>query len=197
MHMQIQICFRLLIHEYSLPCRRPLGGVGGRGIEQNLLTVYDQWRNLHARQDFGLSHREQVPYFFGLCMSFRREVLLKVNGFDPYFPINAGEDLDLGYRLVRAGYQLRYNPAAIVYHQHSDNEEKLKRVQYNWYYWSYLAKRRNGFQRWRLYAGTLRRLLTDTLADLLLRRNKSLVRLDLEIFQIKMEAMHAAAQIRD
>ena len=64
-------------------------------------------------------------------MSFRWDVLIKVNGFDPFYTINAGEDLDIGYRLVRAGYQLLYSPEAVVFHQHSDNEDRLKNIQYN------------------------------------------------------------------
>ncbi|MFH1969179.1 MAG: glycosyltransferase, partial [Verrucomicrobiota bacterium] len=147
-----------LLDAYRQPARRPLAGVGGRGVEEHVVTLYDRWRRLHARQDFGPARRDNVPYLFGLCMSFEREALLKVNGFDPFFPTSAGEDFELGYRLQRAGFMLRYTPEAIVYHQHSDDsEERLKRIQYNWYYWSYLAKHRTRSHPWTLYAGTLRR----------------------------------------
>ncbi|MEM2943568.1 MAG: glycosyltransferase [Methanomassiliicoccales archaeon] len=48
-------------------------------------------------------------------MAFRREVLEKVGGFDPWF-ITA-EDIDLNYRAVEAGFSIKYNPNAIVYHR--------------------------------------------------------------------------------
>ena len=173
------------------------GGIGGRGVECHLEGLYDRWRNYHARQDFGPRSRQNVPYLYGLCASFKRKVLAEVGGFDTFFPVNAGEDLDLGYRLKRAGYHLGYTPEAVVYHQHSDTHESLKRVQYRWYYWSYLAKKRTGFHPWTLYAGTLRRLVMDSLADLVLRRDLQLVRLDIEIFAIKLRAIgHAARSLR-
>jgi GT2 family glycosyltransferase len=181
-----------LLQAYRLPSQVSIGGVGGRAVDVNTQSVYDRWRTLHAKQDYGLAPRENVPYLFGLCMSFRREALVKIGGFDPFFPINAGEDLDLGYRLLKAGYRLRYTPDAFVYHQHSDTEEKLKRIQYNWYYWSYLAKKRTGFHPWTLYAGTLRRLFTDTLADLIIRRDPKLSQLDVQIFKIKLAAIRDA-----
>lgn len=170
-----------------------LAGIGGRGIESNIQTVYDKWRALHARQDFG-RFRRQVPYLFGLCASYKREILLRVGGFDAFFPKNAGEDVDLGYRLRKAGYKLYYIPEAVVYHQHSDTEESLLRVQYNWFYWTYFAKKRSGLHPWTLFAGTLRRLFVDTLSDLLLQHNIELVLLDLKVFRTKMEALFRASR---
>ncbi len=170
-----------------------LAGIGGRGIESNICTIYDRWRALHARQDFG-RFRRQVPYLFGLCASYKRELLLRVGGFDSFFPKNAGEDVDLGYRLRKAGYKLYYIPEAVVYHQHVDTEESLLRVQYNWFYWTYFAKKRANLHSWTLFAGTLRRLFIDTLADLLWQRNIELAILDLKAFRVKMEALIQAVR---
>lgn len=165
-----------------------LGGIGGRGVESNVQTIYDRWRAIHARQDFG-SSRCQVPFLFGLCASYKREVLLQIGGFDTFFRINAGEDVDLGYRLRKAGYKLYYVPEAIVYHQHSDTKDSLLKVQYNWFYWTYFAKKRAGLNPGTLFLGTLRRLFTETLTDLLLRRDVELAILDLIIFKTKIAAL--------
>ena len=182
-----------LLESYAQPSSKPLAGVGGRGIESNIQNLFDRWRSLHARQDFGPRPRDGVQYLFGLCMSYYREAILAVGGFDTSYPINAGEDFDLGFRLMRRGYLLRYTPEAVVYHQHSDDEARLKRVQSNWYYWSFLAKRRTGYNPWTLVAGTLRRLITDTMTDLFLRRDLALAKLDLEISWIKLRALFKAA----
>jgi GT2 family glycosyltransferase len=186
----------VLLRAYRQFSHPRVAGIGGRGIESNVQGVYDRWRALHARQDFGPKPRCNVPYLFTLCASYRREILLQVGGFDLFFPINAGEDVDLGYRLRRAGYKLCYTPDAIVYHQHVDTEESLKRVQHNWFYWSYLAKKRTRLHPWTLFAGTLRRLFVDTFADLLLRRDPDLVRLDLEMFCVKMQALFEASRTK-
>lgn len=169
-----------------------LGGVGGRGIESREESIYDVWRKLHGGQDFGSVYRREVDYLYGLCCSFRRKALEQVGGFDPFFPINAGEDLDLGYRLQRAGYYLSYQPEAFVYHQHRDTRESLLRVQYNWVYWNYLTRKRNGLPVRGVYLGVFKRLLLETAGDLLVRRSPRLAALDLAIFARKLSALRAA-----
>lgn len=60
---------------------------------------------------------KDVPW--GTCtnISFRREPLLAVGGFDEQFPLPVyGEDVDLGLRLGKAGYRLVTNPRAVVSH---------------------------------------------------------------------------------
>jgi glycosyltransferase involved in cell wall biosynthesis len=183
-----------LLNAYHHPQSKTLAGVTGRGIEIHIENVYDRWRAIHAKQDFGPNIRDNVPFLFGLCMSFRREILLEIGGFDPFFPTNAGEDYDIGFRLKKAGYWLRYTPEATVLHQHSDTEEKVKRVQYNWYYWGYLARKRTKDKPWFLVLGTIRRLFTDTLVDILIRRDLKLAQLDMQIFLIKMNAMYSASR---
>lgn len=50
-------------------------------------------------------------------ISFRRDILNKVNGFSSFLPPKeGGEDVDLGYRIQQLGYKIKCNPNAIVYH---------------------------------------------------------------------------------
>ncbi len=51
-----------------------------------------------------------------LNLSARREVLSAVGGFDERYPLPAGEDSDLSYRLRAAGHTLLFEPAARVRH---------------------------------------------------------------------------------
>ena len=46
----------------------------------------------------------------------RRSAILEVGGFDESMPV--GEDVDLCWRLVEAGFRLRYEPIALVAHEH-------------------------------------------------------------------------------
>lgn len=72
-----------------------------------LLPVLYNWRRLSK----------------GLCLctlhaSARREDLVGVNGFDEIFDGRWGdEDLELGYRLEKAGAKIRWSASALVYHQ--------------------------------------------------------------------------------
>ena len=101
----------------------------------------------------------------------------------------------MGLRLNKAGYTLRYLPEAIVFHQRQDDHASLRRAMYQWYYWAFIAKAKNGAHPWTLGAGTLRRLLwSDTWPDLITRRDPALVKLDVELAVVKMQAVFAAAQ---
>lgn len=71
----------------------------------------------------------------GANMAFRRELFDQLGGFDVALdvgtPTNGGGDIEFFYRLVAAGYALRYEPAAVAYHVHRRDEETLKRQIYN------------------------------------------------------------------
>jgi glycosyltransferase involved in cell wall biosynthesis len=58
---------------------------------------------------------------------FRKTVFLEEGGFDPDFPIAAGEDADFSYRLATRGYKMIFHPDAIVYHHHPDTLVKYLR----------------------------------------------------------------------
>ena len=56
---------------------------------------------------------------WGTCtnLSFRKEILEKVGGFDTSFPFRlGGDDTDLGIRINKAGYKIKMNPDAIIFH---------------------------------------------------------------------------------
>jgi hypothetical protein len=55
---------------------------------------------------------EHVP---GCNMALRRDALLAVNGFDPRFR-QAGDDVDLCWRLQEAGHWITFAPGAVVWH---------------------------------------------------------------------------------
>lgn len=56
---------------------------------------------------------------WGTCtnLSLKREILEKVGKFDTNFPFRlGGDDTDLGIRINKAGYKIKMNPDAIVFH---------------------------------------------------------------------------------
>jgi GT2 family glycosyltransferase len=67
----------------------------------------------------------------GANMAFRRAALAAVGGFDPDLdagtPAAGAGDLDLFHRLLRAGFLLRYEPAARVRHHHRRTMDELRR----------------------------------------------------------------------
>ena len=72
----------------------------------------------------------------GANMAFRRDVLLDLGGFDDALDtggsLPGGGDLDIFYRVVRAGYPLVYEPATLVFHEHRRELDALRRQYESW-----------------------------------------------------------------
>jgi GT2 family glycosyltransferase len=72
----------------------------------------------------------------GANMAFRRDVLLKLGGFDEALdtgaPLPGGGDLDIWYRVIRGGYALVYEPRYLVFHQHRREVKELRRQYWSW-----------------------------------------------------------------
>lgn len=71
--------------------------------------------NFHFQYKLLLQHylhqtaRDNTPPFWAVCGAVRREAFLAVGGFDTRDRHPAFQDLQLGYRLKRAGYHIRLN----------------------------------------------------------------------------------------
>ena len=182
-------CLEVLLNGYSAP---QIGGVGGQGIEVNVRSLADRWRKAHASQSHGRAPKD-VPFLYGLCMSFRRKALHQIGGFDVAFRTN-GEDMDIGLRLNAAGFRLRYLPDAKVYHQRTDDLDSLQRTMEAWYSAAYRALCVNQSHPWRIFAGTVRRICTDPLHDLIAERDLELAHLSWRIGWIKLLALWRMAR---
>ncbi|RJS78263.1 glycosyltransferase family 2 protein [Candidatus Bathyarchaeota archaeon] len=120
-----------------------VGGVGGRVIP------YGQNRRFYVKISTGvvgkvsksglvignfdlpLRNPIEVDSFIGCNMSFRRDLLLKVGGFDENFGgTGYRDDTDLCLRVKSLGYKLIFHPGAIVWHKF-----KGKNAGNNWFYW--------------------------------------------------------------
>jgi len=58
--------------------------------------------------------RTRVPYAPTAALAVRRTALQSIGGFDPALQI--GEDVDLVWRLIEAGWRVRYQPSVTVTH---------------------------------------------------------------------------------
>ncbi len=91
-------------------------GVGG----PNLPPLGDQWiadcvANAPGRPQHVLLTDCEAEHIPGCNMAFRKESLETIGGFDPQFR-NAGDDVDICWRLQEKGWTLGYHPAAKVWH---------------------------------------------------------------------------------
>ncbi|MGC8785923.1 MAG: glycosyltransferase family 2 protein [Anaerolineae bacterium] len=102
-----------------------VAGVGGYleapedVLQQNIFARFEAYVT-HC-----VYHAGTEPYVGGFecpaggtnSMSYRREVLLEVGGFDETFPYAAGEDADLKWRVAEQGYRLLYVPVKVAHLQ--------------------------------------------------------------------------------
>lgn len=91
-----------------------VAGVGGysRPYSANKFSLYEQARTFVT---YGL-HAEKVDGAGGLNMSFRKEVLREIGGFDPRFT-SVADDADINRRLTILGYRLKVVPSISVRHR--------------------------------------------------------------------------------
>jgi hypothetical protein len=65
----------------------------------------------------------------GANMAFRRSIFEEIGPFDPALdvgtPTNGGGDIEMFYRVLKAGHALRYEPEALVAHRHRRDWDQL------------------------------------------------------------------------
>ena len=93
------------------------------GCEVQVDTLDEYHETVAHPEKRRLTHRRRhrlLPWYFYLTgnASAPREALLRVGMFDEQFTGYGHEDIELGYRLQRAGLPIRYHPEAVNYHWH-------------------------------------------------------------------------------
>ncbi|MGO9455028.1 MAG: glycosyltransferase [Candidatus Binataceae bacterium] len=62
-----------------------------------------------------LTGENTAEHLAGCNMAFTRAALMRIGGFDAQFT-SAGDDVDICWRMLNAGFRLGYSPAAFVWH---------------------------------------------------------------------------------
>jgi len=94
----------------------------------------DVRENNELRKLFFLSEKDWYPRFMGTNMSYRKDALLEVGGFDEFFKFSH-EETDLGLRLGYIGKEIKNLDQATVYHVPTSGRNRNNAVRYdvNWY----------------------------------------------------------------
>jgi N-acetylglucosaminyl-diphospho-decaprenol L-rhamnosyltransferase len=87
------------------------------------------WTRAYRRDTESSAHARETGWLSGACMLVRRSAFSTLGGFDEGFFMYF-EDVDLGYRLGKAGYINMYEPAAVVIHSgaHSTTTDSARMV---------------------------------------------------------------------
>ena len=88
----------------------------GRGIAS--------WKRGFVVHSRGEVDKTDTFWISGGSSIVRRELFVKLGGFDTLYNPFYWEDIDLSYRARKSGYNLEFNPASIVEHRHEEGAIK-------------------------------------------------------------------------
>lgn len=80
--------------------------IGSYDDKPGARNFLSQYKNLFHHYTHQISC-ENASTFWGACGAIRREAFWAVGGFDEYYRYPSVEDIDLGYRLKQAGFQIK------------------------------------------------------------------------------------------
>jgi GT2 family glycosyltransferase len=116
------------------PSRRRFPTVTGTIVRRTpLRLVVPQRRHFHL-DETPPDEPVQADWMLGGFLLLRREMLVELGGFDEGFRLY-GEDIDLAYRAMQAGWERWYVPQAVVRHEHTAETDKrwlTRRTLWHW-----------------------------------------------------------------
>jgi GT2 family glycosyltransferase len=80
-----------------------IGSYDDTPAADNFLSQYKNLFHHYTHQN----GKEKASTFWGACGAIRRDVFMEVGGFDERYPRPCVEDIELGYRITRAGHRIR------------------------------------------------------------------------------------------
>jgi GT2 family glycosyltransferase len=80
--------------------------IGSYDDEPGATNFLSQYKNLFHHYTHQTAS-EEASTFWGACGAIRRQVFLEMSGFDEAYRYPSVEDIELGYRLKKAGYQIQ------------------------------------------------------------------------------------------
>lgn len=84
------------------------------------------WKEGYLQYQPGRSKTTHISaWLSGGSSIIRKSIFEKLGGFDPIYKPFYSEDLDLGYRAWKSGYQLLWEPKALVSHCHQTTTKKF------------------------------------------------------------------------
>jgi len=109
------------------------GKVAGVGVKYETWNK-NSWVARFVGYEIGYRHDRMgrdVDFLASYSTAFRKDVLMKLGGFDISFKTASGEDNDLSYRIKNLGLKLIFLKNIFVYHRHPESLTNYFRKQYN------------------------------------------------------------------
>ncbi len=106
------------------------------------------WKDGYLQHEPGVTGLKKTHisgWVSGGSSILKKDLFLKLGGFDPIYKPFYSEDLDIGYRAWKSGYRLLWEPTSIVQHHHEATMSKFSKSLLN-----YVKERNRLLNTWRL-----------------------------------------------
>lgn len=121
------------------PSRRRFPTVLGTVVRRTpLRLVVSQRRHFHL-DEAPPGMPVEADWMLGGFLLLRRSMLDELGGFDEGFRLY-GEDIDLQYRAMQAGWERWYVPQAVVRHEHKAETDKRWLTRHTLWHWAGIAR---------------------------------------------------------
>jgi GT2 family glycosyltransferase len=121
------------------PSRRRFPTIVGTVVRRTpLRLVLPQRRHYHL-DEAPPDEPVRADWMLGGFLLLRRAMLVELDGFDEGFRLY-GEDIDLAYRAMQAGWERWYVPQAVVRHEHKAETDKRWLTRRTLWHWRGIAR---------------------------------------------------------
>lgn len=103
---------------FAVGCKELNGEERGRGVGK-----FQKGFLIHKRADN--QYKNNTLWVSGGSGAFRKDLFIKLGGFDEIYKPFYWEDIDLSYRGLKASFKVLFEPKSIVYHHHESTIGKL------------------------------------------------------------------------
>jgi GT2 family glycosyltransferase len=121
------------------PSRRRFPTVTGTIVRRTPLRLVVPQRHHFHLDEATPDEPVQADWMLGGFLLMRRAMLAELGGFDEGFRLY-GEDIDLQYRAMEAGWERWYVPAAVVRHEHQAETDKRWLTRRTLWHWAGIAR---------------------------------------------------------
>lgn len=129
------------------PFKNPeIVGVQGTYKTLNKESLIARFAGYEIEQRHERMKKQKYIDFIGtFSAAYRKNIFLKLGGFDTCFKTASGEDPELSFKISKAGYKMVFQPKAIVHHRHPDTLFKFLKQKFLHGYWRiHLYKKHSG-----------------------------------------------------
>ena len=113
---------------------------GGNLAEKYTNNVYNKWRSIHYKQNWGNQNIVNPAFLFGCNTIQKKAAWEKIKGYDESLKLN-GEDIDYSFRLRREGHDLFYCYEAKCLHLQNDDLKSLSTRVWRYHSFGYKIKK--------------------------------------------------------